>query len=302
MREARRAAATMLLLAVAFSGAAAAGPDVPLTLVEEQALKPKDSFKECAGCPVMVVLPAGSFVMGSPKTEVGHNESEEPLHQVTIARPFAVGRYEVTFAEWDACVSAGGCKHNPEEGWGRPSDGAWGRGRQPVIDVSWNDITAEYLPWLSRTTGKTYRLLSEAEWEYAARAGTTTPFATGPTITIEQANFNGNEPYGESFSLYASGKDVWRQKTVEVGSYSPNAFGLYDMHGNAWEWVQDCWNSNYNGAPADGSAWAVGECDKRIPRGGSWQLDAKLLRSARRAWSPPGFRSSNNGFRVARSL
>jgi formylglycine-generating enzyme required for sulfatase activity len=302
MRKARRAATIVFLLAAAFSGVATAGPDVPLTLVEEQALKPKDSFKECPGCPVMVVLPAGSFLMGSPTGEVGHNEAEEPHHQVTIARPFAVGKYEVTFAEWDACVSARGCKHNPEEGWGRPSDGDWGRGGQPVINVSWNEITAEYLPWLSRTTGKTYRLLSEAEWEYAARAGTTTPFATGPTITIEQANFNGAEPYGGSSSLYASGENVSRYKTVEVGSYSPNAFGLYDMHGNAWEWVQDCWNSNYNGAPVDGSAWAVGECDKRIPRGGSWQLNAKLLRSAQRAWLLPNFRSSNNGFRVAKSL
>jgi formylglycine-generating enzyme required for sulfatase activity len=293
----------MLLLAVTFSGVAAAGPDVPLTLVEEQALNPKDSFKECAQCPVMVVVPAGSFTMGSPTSEIGQNEAEKPVHRVTIARPFAVGKYEATFAEWDACVSAGGCKHNPEEGWGRPSDGDWGRGRQPVINVSWNDITAEYLPWLSRTTGKTYRLLSEAEREYAARAGTTTPFATGPTITIEQANFNGNEPYGESFTLWASGrKDLLQGKTVEVGSFKPNAFGLYDMHGNAWEWVQDCWNSNYNGAPTDGSAWTVGECDKRIPRGGSWQMDPKRLRSAQRAYLTPSFRSHNNGFRVARTL
>jgi len=195
----------------------------PLTAIEERALKSKDSFRECDVCPEMVVVPAGSFLMGSPKSEVDHNEAEDPLHRVTIARPFAVGKYEVTFAEWDACVSAGGCKHNPEEGFGRPSDGRWGRGRQPVINVSWNDITAEYLPWLSRTTGKTYRLLSEAEWEYAARAGTTTPFSTGPTITLEQANFDGHEPYGESFTLWNSGrKDLARGKTVEVGSFRPN--------------------------------------------------------------------------------
>jgi formylglycine-generating enzyme required for sulfatase activity len=291
----------MLLLGV--PGVATARPDVPLTLVEERALKTKDSFKECPQCPEMVVLPAGSFMMGSPTSEVGHYEFEAPLHRVTFARPFAVGKYEVTFAEWDACVSVGGCKYKPEEGSGRPSDGLWGRDRQPVIFVSWNDVTAEYLPWLSRTTGKTYRLLSEAEWEYAARAGTTTPFSTGRTITLEQANFDGNMPYGENTSFYGSGrKDLWRQKTVEVGSYRPNAFGLHDIHGNVSEWVQDCWNSNYNGAPADGSAWTTGECDNRIPRGGSWMFDPKLLRSAHRTFITPRFRIHSIGFRVARKL
>ena len=303
MIRTQRATVTMLMLLLAVPGIAAARRDIPLTRLEEQALKPQDSFKECPHCPEMVVVPAGTFTMGSPTSEIGQNEHEKPLHRVTIARSFAVGKYEVTFAEWDACVSAGGCKHNPEEGWGRPSDGGWGRGRQPVINVSWNDITAEYLPWLSRTTGKTYRLLSEAEWEYAARAGTTTPFSTGRTITLQQANFDGHEPYGESSTLWASGrKDLARGKTVEVGSFKPNAFGLYDMHGNVMEWVQDCLNSNYNGAPADGSAWTTGECDKRIPRGGSWQLDPKRLRSAQRLYLPPSFRSNNNGFRVARSL
>ena len=288
MSEQKFARMLALLLIAAPPLYAAERPATPLTATEERSLKPKDNFRECDMCPEMVVVPAGSFLMGSPKSEVGHNEAEEPLHRVTIARAFAVGKYEVTFAEWDACVSAGGCKHNPEEGFGRPSDGSWGRGRQPVINVSWNDIAGEYLPWLSRTTGKTYRLLSEAEWEYAARAGTTTPFSTGPTITLGQANF-------------FDGIDG-RRKTVEVGSFQPNAFGLHDMHGNVWEWVQDCFNSNYNGAPADGSAWTVGECDKRIPRGGAWQLDPKLLRSAERQYLKPSFRIHLLGFRVARTL
>jgi len=151
--------------------------------------------------------------------------------------------------------------------------------------------------------GPTYRLLSEAEWEYAARAGTTTPFSTGSTITLEQANFDGHEPYGESFTLWASKrKDLARGKTVEVGSFQPNAFGLHDMHGNVWEWVQDCFNRNYNGAPADGSAWTVGQCDKHIPREGAWQLDPKLLRSAQRQYLKPSFRIHLLGFRVARTL
>jgi hypothetical protein len=173
----------------------------------------------------MVVVPAGSFTMGSPPSEEGRSDSEGPQHRVTIARPFAVGKFEVTFAEWDACVAAGGCSH-------RPGDQGWGRGNRPVIDVSWNDITQQYLPWLSRKTGKTYRLLSEAEWEYAARAGTTTAFSTGRTITPEQANFDGNYTYG------GSAKGVYRSKTVEVGSFPPNAFGLFDMHGNLWEWCR----------------------------------------------------------------
>ena len=139
----------------------------------------------------MVVVPAGEFMMGSPAGEEGRSDDEGPQRKVTIAKPFAVGKFEVTFAEWDACVAAGGCKHKPD-------DQGWGRGKRPVINVSWDDITKEYLPWLSRKTGKTYRLLTEAEWEYAARAGTTTPFSTGQTITPEQANFNGNYTYGGS--------------------------------------------------------------------------------------------------------
>ena len=157
---------------------------------------------------------------------------------MTIARPFAVGKFEVTFAEWDACLSGGGCSH-------RPGDAGWGRGKRPVINVSWNDAKA-YVAWLSRQTGRAYRLLSEAEWEYAARAGTTTPFSTGRTITSDQANFNSNR-IGQ-----------YRQQTVPVGLFSANGFGLHDMHGNVAEWVEDCWHENYVGAPVDGSARTSG--------------------------------------------
>jgi len=194
---------------------------------------------------------------------------------VTIARPFAVGKFEVTFAEWDACAAAGGCKHNP-------GDQGWGRGRRPVINVSWHDAK-EYAAWLSRKTGKAYRLLSEAEWEYAARAGTTTRYAFGDTISTSQAQ------YGAS-------------KTVEVGSFSANKFGLHDLHGNVWEWVEDAWHANYKGAPIDGSAWSGGDTSYRVLRGGSWVDFPVGLRSAGRHWLDPDNRYLRFGFRLARTL
>ena len=247
-----------------------------------------ETFRDCPDCPEMVVVPAGSFMMGSPENEDEHSPDEGPQRKVTIARPFAVGKFEVTFAEWDACVSDGGCKYKPET--------RWGRGRQPVSRVSWDHVTKEYLPWLSLKTGKSYRLLTEAEWEYAARAATTTPFSTGPTITTGQANFNGNHTYG------SGAKGVYRDKTVEVGSFRPNAFGLYDMHGNVWEWVEDCYKDSYDGAPTDGSAVTGRDCSLNILRGGAWNYYPQLLRSAYRYASAPGVRTENAGFRVARSM
>ena len=195
---------------------------------------------------------------------------------MTIARPFAVGKFEVTFAEWDACVAAGGCKH-------RPGDEGWGRGRRPVINVSW-DNAKEYVAWLSRKTGKSYRLLSEAEWEYAARAGTTTKYAFGDTISTSQAK------YGEG-------------GTVEVGSFPANRFGLYDLHGNVWEWVEDAWHPDYQGAPTDGSVWTGGDTSLRVLRGGSWDgYFPGYLRSANRIRYHPDKRDVSIGFRVSRTL
>jgi formylglycine-generating enzyme required for sulfatase activity len=265
----------------------------PLTSAEEQKLQPKDEFQECANCPRMVVVPVGEFQMGTAANEtdalikeyVEVSEkwfrSENPQHKVFIPKPFAVGKFEVTFAEWDACVSDGGCKHKPET--------EWGRGRQPVMRVSWDDITKEYLPWLREKTGKEYRLLSEAEWEYAARAGTTTAFSTGQGITKKQAQFS--EGTGGSAG-----------KTVEVGSFPANAFGLHDMHGNVWEWVEDCWNDNYNGALTDSSARTIGECGRRVVRGGSWNYFPWGLRSANRYWHSTGYQDYRFGFRLARTL
>ncbi|MEI7607345.1 MAG: SUMF1/EgtB/PvdO family nonheme iron enzyme, partial [Rhodospirillaceae bacterium] len=190
--------------------------------------RPGMVFRDCPECPEMVVIPKGSFTMGSPYSEPGRLGNEGPQHRVTIGYEFAVGKYEVTFADWDACVADGGCGGN------RPGDEGWGRGHRPVINVSWVDAHT-YVQWLSRKTGQTYRLPSEAEWEYTARAGTMTPFWWGSTITPDQANYDGNDAYNNG----ASG--VYRRQTVEVGSFRTNPFGLYDTAGNVWEWVEDCY-------------------------------------------------------------
>jgi len=244
---------------------------------EVEALSPGRAFRDCPDvCPEMVAVPAGSFRMGSLVTEQGRDKTEGPERKVTIARPFAVGKFEVTFAEWDACVAAGGCYHVPD-------DRGWGRGRRPVIGVSWNDAK-EYTAWLSGKTGKTYRLLSEAEWEYAGRARTTTRYAFGDDIKSSQAQYS-------------------RDKTVEVGSFPPNRFGLHDMFGNVWEWVEDNWHGDYQGAPIDGSVWQGGDASRRILRGGGWRGSVIYdLRSANRGGNSPDTRTTGIGFRVARTL
>jgi formylglycine-generating enzyme required for sulfatase activity/uncharacterized caspase-like protein len=246
-------------------------------------------LKDCDVCPEMVVVPAGAFQMGSPSSEGGHSGDEGPQHRVMIPKAFAVGKYEVTFQQWGACVSAGGCN-----GY-RPEDENWGRGRHPVINVSWKDAKA-YVEWLSRKTGNGYRLLTESEWEYAARAGTTTPFHFGVAISTAQANYDGNYVYG------SGRKGEYRRRTISVGSLVANRFGLHDVHGNVWEWVEDCWNRSYSGAPSDGSAWTSGECGRRVLRGGSWFYVPRFLRSALRNGYDPDFRTYYLGFRVARTL
>jgi formylglycine-generating enzyme required for sulfatase activity len=250
---------------------------------EAELPRPVRVFRDCPDvCPEMVVVPAGSFTMGSPPGENSRYSDESPQHEVRIARSFAVGRFEVTFAEWEACVAAGGCRH-------RPNDQGWGRSRRPVIDVSWDDITKEYLPWLSRRTGKAYRLLTEAEWEYAARAGTTTRYHFGDNISKNRAQ-------------YLDGSRGSASRTVPVGTFQPNVFGLYDMHGNVGEWVQDCWNDYYYDAPSDGSAWTTGDCGRRVLRGGSWNNGPRGLRSADRGGNFPDSRVDSVGFRVGRTL
>jgi formylglycine-generating enzyme required for sulfatase activity len=250
------------------------------------------AFRDCAACPEMVVLPGGEFLMGSPEGENGRGRDEGPRRKVTI-RPFAIGKFEVTFQQWDVCAAESGCKR-------RPHDETWGRGRRPAINVSWHDAT-EFAAWLSRKTGKAYRLPTEAEWEYAARGITDVsqphpPFSTGSSINYRQANYDANFVYGD-------GKmGLYRQKTVEVGTFRRNAFGLHDMHGNVWEWVQDCYRDSYRGAPTDGSAVVGRDCELRILRGGSWNYFPQLLRSAYRYATAPEVRLDMVGLRIARSL
>ena len=236
---------------------------------------PDGVFRDCPVCPEMVVISSGSFTMGSPESEPGRDDDEGPQHQVTIGYSFAMGRYELTFAEWDACQVDGGCTH-------RPDDRGWGRGDRPVINVSWNDAQ-EYLRWISDRSGRACRLPSEAEWEYAARAGTTTAYAFGDQITTSHATFR-----------RAVGP------TTEVGSYPANSWGLHDMHGNVWEWVEDCRHGSLAAAPADGGAWLDengGNCEQRMRRGGSFN-SPDGGRVADRNWFPPRDRFSYVGFRI----
>ena len=247
-------------------------------------------FRDCAECPEMVAVPAGSFMMGAPEEEEGSSGAERPVHRVDIAAPFAIGVHEVTFAQWDACVAAGGC--DGYEPWSHPQHGA--RADRPVTDVSWHDAQG-YVEWLSAHTGEAYRLPSEAEWEYAARAGTRTPFHFGETISTNQANYDGRTAYGDG------GVGENRNKMLPVGSFPANAWGLRDVHGNAAEWTQDCYMATYDGAPADGSAWEEDDCAERMTRGGSWPSPPDRVRSAARLPVPPDARNVE-GIRVVREL
>ncbi len=240
-------------------------------------------LRDCRGCPVLLVIPTGQFMMGAAPNEARRSRREMPQHKVIVPWKLAVGKFEVTFAEWDLCVADGGCNN-------RARDEGWGRERRPAINVSWKDAQ-EYVTWLSKRSGKPYRLLSEAEWEYAVRAGTATAYHVGAKINPGQARF-------KSVSSAAS-----QEKTTTVGQFAPNLFGLFDMHGNAREWTEDCRHDDYRGAPSDGDAWVSGgNCQYRVIRGGSWGDRSAFLRSAYRSWTKPSNRSYAVGFRVAREL
>jgi formylglycine-generating enzyme required for sulfatase activity len=258
------------------------GPRV-LTVAQEKekAANPGSAFKECAtGCPTMIVVPPGKFMMGSPESEKDHSRDEGPQHEVTIAKPFAVGRTVVTFSEWDVCAAAGACPKAPDSGFGG--------GDRPVINVSWDDAQ-QYAAWLSRISGKTYRLLTEAEWEYAARAASETRFS-----------FGDDEMLLDQYAWYNRNSDG---KTQPVGKKAANAFGLHDVHGNVFEWVEDLWHEDYQGAPMDGSVWEKdGDKVQCVARGGSWVSAPKFLRSASRGMAFSNQRSSILGFRLARTL
>ena len=242
-----------------------------------------DYFKDCDLCPEMAVLPVGSFSMGSPAGEPARHVSEGPTIDTTISQPFALGASEVTFAQWQACVDEGGCM-----GYA-PYDYGWGRGDRPVIGVSFEDAQS-YAIWLSQKTGRAYRLPTEAEWEYAARAGSTTPFSFGYTVSTAQANFNGEHPYGAPIGVNLG-------RTTPAASFAPNSFGLFDMHGNVWEWTADCWTDSHGAG-----AGAGGNCPVQVLKGGAWNTGGWRLRSAHRIGKNLAAREYDNGFRVARNM
>ena len=232
-----------------------------------------------ASVPDMAVIPSGTFRMGCV-TRGNCDNDERPVHEVRVTS-FELSKHEVTFAQWDACVAYGGCRWLSDEGWGR--------GDRPVINVNWDDAQ-QYLSWLSQETGETYRLPSEAEWEYAARAGAETRYWWGNDVGRNRANCDG------------CGSRWDGEQTAPVGSFAPNRFGLYDILGNVSEWVEDCWNDSYRGAPSRGDAWTRGDCSKRVTRGGSWAWSARYVRVSYRGVFFTYRAYSSNGFRIARTL
>lgn len=251
-----------------------------------------DVIKDCDECPELVVIPPGTFMMGSPQDEVGRSDAVEDDDEDNLAGPggeklpvtidyyFAVGRTEVTWDNWDACVAEGGCDGaSVEEAGGAEG---FGKGNRPVMNLLWKDMK-DYVSWISKRTGKEYRLPSEAEWEYAARAGTTTRYSFGDDITKDDAQYDA-------------------PRSAPVASFQPNAFGLYDVHGNVWERVEDCYTPSHASNPANGSPVAAFEGCERVWKGGAWNLEPRALRSANRNRSEIVHRGSKFGFRVARTL
>lgn len=242
------------------------------------ALAPGGLFRDCVTCPEMIVIPAGSFVMGS----AAGKPREQPERRVAIERPFAMSRFEITFAEYQACVDLGACEKTPD-------DHQWGMGDRPVINISFSE-TNDFVRYLRARTGKPYRLPTEAEWEYAARAGTDTPFWWGDDAGEEFANCRhcGSEWDGKS--------------SAPVGQFAANPFGLFDMNGNVWEWIADCWNEDHQDAPATAAARGTGNCERRVIRSGSWYYIARLMSASSRDSHPVQLWSYNIGIRVVREL
>ena len=285
---------------------------------QQATVSPGRVFRDCKGCPEMVVVPAGSFAMGSPASEEGRRDYEGPQHRVTIGRPFAVGKYEVTRSEFERFVAATGhsmgdsCWTYEDGDWKGRTDRGWRNpgyrqdGGHPAVCVSWDDAKA-YVSWLSRKTGHRYRLLSEAEWEYAARAGSGAARHWGNDGAGQCRHANGADSALRNH--YSDWK--WRTATCNdgyvhtspAGSFPSNTFGLHDMLGNVWEWAEDCWRDSYSGVPSDGSVWTTGgDCSARVLRGGSWVSRPGSLRSALRNGNSTGDRYYYLGFRVSRTL
>ena len=280
----RHLGATLLLAAVATCPADVAAQGRKASLNDDRAAGETftDALASGGAGPLMVVVPAGSFRMGCLNDDGDCISDEFPAHAVNVPR-FALAKHEVTFAEWDACLDAGGCN-----GY-RPHDRGWGRSDRPAVRVPWIDAQA-YVAWLSQETGAQYRLPSESEWEYAARAGTQTKYHWGGRVGANRANCNG------------CGSPWDGEKTAPVGSFAPNPWGLHDIHGNVLEWTADCVNQSYVGAPTDGSAWLAGDCGRRVVRGGAWDSAPRFVRSAYRGAAATDFIVDVIGFRVARTL
>lgn len=286
----------MRLILTVLAAAAAAAP-----------VTPGRAFRDCAQCPEMVVVPAGSFVMGSPPNEPLRDD-DEGQHRVTFAKPFAVGRYPVTWDEWEACVQDNFCEGQAVESALRTGlDGKpianyrdHGRGNRPVVGVSWWDAQ-KFIGWLNERSGGGYRLLSESEFEYASRAGTTSAYTWGDAPDHNYANFGRIEG---GLGGETGGRDVWLDETSPVGSFPPNAWGLYDMLGNTYEWTEDCYEADAAKLPTDGSAVKSGNCNVRVMRSTSFTSEPHTLRSANRAGQyPPNLRGRNYlSFRVAKTL
>ncbi|MGD2140544.1 MAG: SUMF1/EgtB/PvdO family nonheme iron enzyme [Burkholderiales bacterium] len=267
---------------------------IPAVHAEEH--KPGDTFRDCDTCPEMVVVPPGSFEMRTAPWGPGHPHNEGYFYPVTFTRPFAVGKFEVTFDEWDACVSDGVCA--------AADDAKWGRSKRPVINVSFNDAS-RYVRWLSRKTGQDYRLPTNSEWEYAARAGLgmNRYFGISPEDVCKYGNIY-DVTSDKEFDLGGKHEpcDDGQAVTAPVGSYEPNAFGLYDMIGNVFEWTEDCASPTWRGAPGNGKPWLDGDCSLRGFRGASWLVNDPyyLIESSRFKFS--GARDTDLGFRVVREL
>jgi formylglycine-generating enzyme required for sulfatase activity len=268
-----------------------------------------DVFRDCADCPEMVVIPAGEFVMGSPPDEPGRKDHEGPQQRVHVDA-VAVGRFEVTWAQWQACMRAGGCGGDASPAQGRGDD-------HPVVRVNWDDAQA-YVQWLARATGAPYRLLTEAEWEYAARASTTGVrwWGASDAATCDFANVADPQMqarYADQVKWPVFDCDDGAVETAPVGRYAPNPWGLHDLFGNVMEWVEDCYAerraaptndaSGGNGASAaDAAGRASSGCERRVARGGSWVSGPRSVRAASREWATPRVRSGSVGLRVARGL
>lgn len=268
-------------------------PSKKSTQNRRRSLKPGEKFKDCEMCPEMIVVPKGKFKIGSPRSEKGRGKDEGPQKTIEFYRTFAAGKFEVTWNEWEECVAEGGCNGvGPEQ---RGSDHGWGKGTRPVIAVTWYDAKA-YVKWLSIKTNRTYRLLSEAEWEYIARAGTKTPYPNGKKITATQVN------YAEYYKKNGKLIDNFREKTIAVKSLKPNPWGFYHMLGNVYEWVEDCYRRDYKIIPNNGSPSVLSACSNYVARGGNWESSMDQVRFANRQPFAPDMSLNGLGFRVAKDL